>query len=154
MLTCSSALRYYVQYIRIASTKENFTARFANQNIVLSIFKHVSISCDHLMTAEASFWREFAQRERPLYFTTKRPYTASRSVRRIRAEEKPNDALSERLRAAEREATELRKQLEAARAGKPKEVQPLNKQLLPPNPQSTRSYLHCSVIMFSKTKKD
>lgn len=41
---------------------------------------------------------------------------------RQKAEGKSNDALSERLKAAESEATELRKQLEAARATKAKDV--------------------------------
>lgn len=39
---------------------------------------------------------------------------------RCRAEGRANDALSERLKAAESEANELRKQLEAARAAKAK----------------------------------
>ena len=41
---------------------------------------------------------------------------------RCKAEGKPNDALSERLKAAENEASQLRKQLEAARAARSKEV--------------------------------
>ena len=41
---------------------------------------------------------------------------------RQRAEGKSNDALSERLKAAESEAMELKKQLEAARATKAREV--------------------------------
>ena len=48
---------------------------------------------------------------------------------RHRAEGKSNDALSERLKAAESEATELRKQLEAARASKAREV------ILPARPE-------------------
>ncbi len=48
--------------------------------------------------------------------------TSRRACWRQKAEGKSNDALSERLKAAESEAVELRRQLEAARASKAKEV--------------------------------
>ena len=57
-------------------------------------------------------------------FESQTSHSGKKAAWRQRAEGKSNDALSERLRAAESEAAELKKQLEAARASRAREVTP------------------------------